>query len=59
MTEKQFTKEDAYKMNLIAIAEHHKRYCDGEGCSVSLYLLREMAERIGIKFTEEEAELFI
>lgn len=48
----------AYKMNLIALVEHHKKYCK-EDCNVSLYLLRVMAEKVGVIFTNKEKELFI
>ena len=51
--------EDAYKFNVIQLAKHHRKYCEGEDCVISLYLLREMAEKLGIKFTEKERGLFL
>jgi hypothetical protein len=51
--------EDAYKFNVIQLAKHHKKYCGGENCVISLYLLREMAEKLGIKFSEKEKRLFL
>jgi hypothetical protein len=48
-----------HKINLIELAKHHRKYCEGENCNISLYLLLEMAERAGIKFTPEERKLFI
>jgi hypothetical protein len=51
--------EDAYKFNVIQLAKHHKKYCEGENCVISLYLLREMAEKLGIKFSEKEKRLFL
>ena len=51
--------EDAYKFNVIQLAKHHRKYCEGEDCVISLYLLREMAEKLGIKFTEKEKDLFL
>jgi len=59
MEEKQFTRKDAHKINILALAEHHRRCCDGEGCTISLMLLKELAEAYGIKFTEEEFKLFV
>jgi hypothetical protein len=43
----------------IQLAKHHRKYCEGEDCVISLYLLREMTEKLGIKFTEKEKELFL
>ena len=51
--------EEAYKLNLIELAKHHKKYCEGEECNISLILLMQMAERLGIKFSDKEKELFI
>jgi hypothetical protein len=51
--------EDAYKFNVIQLAKHHRKYCEGENCVISLYLLREMTEKLGIKFTKKEKELFL
>jgi hypothetical protein len=51
--------EDAYKFNVINLAKHHRRNCEGEDCVISLYLLREMAEKLGIVFTDKEKELFL
>jgi len=47
------------KKNVIALVKHHKKHCDGEHCKISLWLLKEMAERSGIKFTECQVKLFI
>jgi hypothetical protein len=51
--------EDVYKFNIMELAKHHRKYCEGEDCVISLYLLREMTERLGIVFTEKEKELFL
>lgn len=50
---------EAYKKNTIWIAKHHRKYCEGENCNISLYLLLEMAEKAGCKFTKKEKLLFI
>lgn len=47
------------KKNITALAKHHKRTCDGEHCNISLLLLKLMAERAGITFTEKQKETFI
>lgn len=49
----------AEKENIIKIAKHHKKHCDGEKCTISLWLLILTAERAGIKFNKEERLLFI
>lgn len=49
---------EAYKKNVIAIAKHHRRFCEGENCAVSLIVLLDMAERYGITFTKKEKEVF-
>ncbi len=51
--------EDVYKFNVIQLAKHHKKYCEGESCVISLYLLMEMAEKLNIVFSKKEKELFI
>lgn len=50
----EITIEDAYKINVLEIAEQHKESCIGEECGISLILLREMAEKAGVKFSEED-----
>ena len=47
------------KMNLIHVVEHHKKYCEGVDCNISLFFLRLMAEKSGIKFTQKEKSMFI
>ena len=49
----------AHKINIIALAKHHRRTCKDSNCNVSLILLRKMAECYGIKFTKKEIETFI
>ena len=52
----EVTKEQ-YKINLINLAESHKKECDGD-CGVSLILLLQFAEESGLKFTKKEKEIF-
>ena len=47
------------KKNIIALAKHHKKNCDGEHCTISLWLLKTTAEKSGIAFTEHQKEIFI
>lgn len=55
----EITMKEAYKLNLIELAKHHRKFCEGEDCNISLILLLTMAERLGIIFSEEEKELFV
>lgn len=54
----KITINDIYKKNLIKLVSHHRIYCLGEDCNVSLILVLEMAQKLGIKFTDEEKRLF-
>ena len=47
------------KNNIVLLAKHHKKHCDGEECQISLIMLRMFAEEGGIEFTEKEKEIFI
>lgn len=47
------------KQNLINLVKHHRKTCDGESCNISLYLILELAEKAGMKFTKKEREYFI
>ena len=57
--EKQFTRIDVYKLTVLELAKHHRKNCDGQDCVISLFILREMAEKLGVKFNEEEIKEFI
>ena len=48
-----------YKLNTLEIAKHHREFCEGEDCNISLIILMQMAENLGVSFTEKEKELFI
>jgi len=52
-------KETVLKKNTIALARHHKKYCEGEKCTISLILLMELLRLSGIKLTKQEVEEFI
>ena len=51
--------KELWKQNLIKLAKHHRESCKGGECDISLYLLLHMAEKLKIKFTDKEKELFI
>lgn len=55
----KITIEEAYKKNVIWLAKHHRKYCEGENCNISLYLLLEMAEKAGCKFAKKQKEIFV
>lgn len=48
-----------YKDNILAIARHHRAYCEGEKCTISLVLLMIVATVAGIEFSEEEIRVFL
>lgn len=50
--------EDAWKENLLREVRWHREHCNTRDCGVSLLLLRQMAEKAGVKFTDEERQLF-
>lgn len=49
----------AFKQTALELAKHHRKYCEGEDCNISLNVLRMMAEECGVKFTEEEIKEFL
>lgn len=51
-------KLDVFKRNVIEVAKHHRGHCH-EPCNCSLFLLRELAEKAGIEFDDEEKKLFL
>ena len=56
--EKNF--EDVLRENVINLAKHHKKYCEGEKCDISLQLLRELLRgKYKIELTFEEEREFI
>lgn len=59
MIESNTTIEEAYKHTLIELAKHHKKYCEGETCTIQLILLKEIGEKVGVIFSEEEIKLFL
>lgn len=52
-------REELWKKNVLRMAEHHKKHCEGRKCNVSLYALMKMSEAAGVEFTEEESTLFV
>lgn len=50
---------EAYKTNIVNLAVHHHKTCTTGECGISLFLLREMCEKVGMTFTDEEKEIFI
>jgi hypothetical protein len=51
--------KEILKINTINIAKHHRKYCEGEQCNVSLMLLLELLNRAGIEMTDKEKIIFI
>ncbi len=47
------------KENLIRVAKHHKEYCIGAECNISLYQLLQVAVLAELKFSDKEKSLFL
>lgn len=50
--------QELLKRNIILMAKFHKEHCQEE-CGISLYLVRQLAEKAGIKFNDDEIINFI
>lgn len=48
----------AYKQIALDLAKHHRKYCEGEKCNISLIILMMMAKDCGVKFDDEELKEF-
>lgn len=48
-----------YKIMALELAKHHRKNCDGHDCVISLMILKEMAEKLGVKFDDDEIKEFI
>lgn len=59
MRSEQVTLREIMKKNTLALAKHHRKHCSGEHCKISLWLLKEMAEKSGIKFTQHQIKEFL
>jgi len=53
------TRIEVYKIMALELAKHHRVNCDGSDCVISLMILKEMAEKLGCRFTEDEIKEFI
>lgn len=56
---KTITELEAFKINTINLAKHHKEHCHTDNCGVALSQLRKMAEKLGIVFTDDEKRHFM
>lgn len=50
---------ESYKLNTLALAKHHRKYCEGENCTISLHVLMMMANNAGVVFSKEEEKEFL
>lgn len=50
---------EAIKTNAFAVADHHRKTCEGAECNISLSLLASLLERAGYKLTQEERRKFL
>lgn len=46
------------KNNILRLVQHHKENCNSCDCGVALWLVKRLAQRAGITFTNDELELF-
>lgn len=53
------TELDAIRENVVKLAIHHKKHCEGSACDISLFLLRRTAELAGIRFSAAEKAAFM
>ena len=51
--------KQAIKENAIRMAKHHRKHCEGEGCNISLYLLKRALDLAGIKLDRDESFEFM
>jgi hypothetical protein len=47
------TKAQLLLDNAVKLADHHRRTCEGEGCTISLYLLLELLRKARIDVPQE------
>lgn len=52
-------KNESLKANVLELARHHKRTCDGRECTMMLSLLAELLGQAGIYLSSEERREFI
>ena len=45
--------------NAMKLAKHHKKYCEGEKCTIALYGIAELFNRANIKLTKKQREVFL
>lgn len=53
------TELSAIKDNAILLAQHHRKHCDGKGCTISLYLLYRALVLAGVELTDKELIEFL
>ncbi len=57
---KMNAKQKAYRMNVMNLVKHHRKNCECEiDCGVSLLLLKQMAEEVGVDFTRTQLNKFL
>ncbi len=45
--------------NMVKLAKHHKKYCEGEKCTIILNGIPQIFDRAGIKLTKKQQEVFL
>ena len=50
--------DESLKFNILNLVKDHREKCD-KLCNVSLFLVRQLSEKAGLTFNDEEKKLFI
>ena len=58
MTIETISYTEMLKRNVLAIVKEHREKCDKD-CNVNLTVILDVAQKAGLKFTDEEKRLFI
>jgi len=54
----KMNKHTLLKRNAINLVRHHRRYCEGEKCNISLLLIADLLREAGIKLTKKQLKEF-
>jgi len=56
---KLMDRDDVILKNMIDLADHHRKHCEGESCNISLSFLLELLGRAGIWTSDEQKRHFL
>ncbi len=52
------SEKQALKENVIRLIKHHRKYCEGAKCNISLSQILKVVQDAGLTFTDNEKRLF-